>query len=48
MTAPAVAPEPPDGESPDVAWFPFFAARDLADYALRASIEKAMRIVLAG
>lgn len=47
MTAAPVAPTPPEGESPDVQWFPFFEARDLADGALRPSIEKAIRIVLA-
>lgn len=48
MTAPAIDPSPPEGESQDVAWFPFFEARDLVDGPLRASIERAMRKVLAG
>jgi 8-oxo-dGTP pyrophosphatase MutT (NUDIX family) len=48
MTAPAVPPAPGEGESAAVRWFPMFEARDIADGSLRASIEKAIRIVLAG
>ena len=47
MTAPAVLPVPAEGESTEVRWFAFLEARNVADGSLRASIEKAMRIVLA-
>jgi 8-oxo-dGTP pyrophosphatase MutT (NUDIX family) len=47
MTAPAVAPTPGEGESVVVRWFPMFEARNVADDSLRASIEKAIRVVLA-